>query len=74
MSKALNFERSMAELDDIVRQLEQGELSLEDCLKYYEKGINLARKCQDVLTQAEQKIETLRVNTLQTPGLPDDND
>jgi len=62
MSKAPNFERSIAELEDIVKQLEKGELSLEDCLKSYEKGITLARKCQDVLTQAEQKIETLRVN------------
>jgi len=63
MSKAINFEKSMMELDEIVRQLEKGELSLEDSLKHYEKGINLARKCQDILVQAEQKIEMLRVTT-----------
>lgn len=66
MSKAMHFEKSMAELEEIVQQLERGELSLEDCLKHYEKGINLARKCQEALTNAEQKIETLRINSLQT--------
>lgn len=66
MSKAIHFEKSMTELEEIVKQLDRGELSLEDCLKQYEKGINLARKCQDALTQAEQKIETLRINTPQT--------
>lgn len=65
MSKKPDFEKSIAELEDVVKQLEKGELPLEDCLKFYEKGINLARKCQDVLTQAEQKIEMLHVNTLQ---------
>jgi exodeoxyribonuclease VII small subunit len=68
MSKAVHFEKSMAELEEIVQQLERGELSLEDCLKHYEKGINLARKCQDALTTAEQKIETLRINSLQPEG------
>ena len=59
MTKAVHFEKSIAELEEIVRQLEKGELSLEDSLKQFEKGITLARKCQDVLTQAEQKIEIL---------------
>ena len=54
MTKAVHFEKSIAELEEIVRQLEKGELSLEDSLKQFEKGITLARKCQDVLTQAEQ--------------------
>ncbi|MGQ3892157.1 exodeoxyribonuclease VII small subunit [Legionella sp. CNM-4043-24] len=74
MAKAPDFERSIAELEDIVKQLEKGELSLEDCLKSYEKGITLARKCQDVLTQAEQKIETLRVNSIQNEETPDDQE
>lgn len=63
MAKAIQFEKSMSELEDIVKQLEHGDLSLEDCLKQYEKGITLARKCQDALKQAEQKIEMLRINT-----------
>jgi len=59
MSKDIHFEQSITELEEIVRQLEKGELTLEDSLKQFEKGIGLARRCQDVLHQAEQKIETL---------------
>lgn len=59
MSKPIRFEQSIAELEEIVRQLEKGELSLDDSLKQFEKGIGLARRCQDVLNQAEQKIEIL---------------
>jgi len=59
MSKGIHFEQSITELEEIVRQLEKGELTLEDSLKQFEKGIGLARRCQDVLQQAEQKIETL---------------
>lgn len=59
MSKGIHFEQSVGELEEIVRQLEQGELTLEDSLKQFEKGIGLARRCHDALQQAEQKIETL---------------
>ncbi len=59
MTKPIQFEGSIAELQDIVTQLEKGELTLEDSLKQFEKGIHLARKCQDILNQAEQKIEIL---------------
>ncbi|MBN9226096.1 MULTISPECIES: exodeoxyribonuclease VII small subunit [Legionella] len=59
MSQGMHFEQSITELEEIVRQLEKGELSLEDSLKQFEKGISLARCCQDVLQKAEQKIETL---------------
>jgi exodeoxyribonuclease VII small subunit len=63
MSKPIHFEKSMTELQDIVAQLEKGDLTLDDSLKQFEKGITLARKCQDVLTQAEQKIELLSAKT-----------
>ncbi|AAU28391.1 TPA: exodeoxyribonuclease VII small subunit [Legionella pneumophila] len=59
MSKGIHFEQSITELEEIVRQLEKGELSLEESLKQFEKGISLARRCQNALNQAEQKIETL---------------
>ncbi|WP_298622840.1 exodeoxyribonuclease VII small subunit [uncultured Legionella sp.] len=59
MSKEINFEQSVTDLEEIVKQLEKGELSLEESLKQFEKGIGLARQCQDVLNQAEQKIEML---------------
>ncbi len=59
MSKGLHFEQSINELEQIVKELEKGELSLDDSLKQFEKGIGLARRCQEVLSQAEQKIEML---------------
>ena len=59
MSKGIHFEQSITELEEIVRQLEKGELTLDDSLKQFEKGIGLARRCQNVLSQAEQKIVEL---------------
>ena len=59
MSQAIHFEQSITELEKIVRELEKGELSLENSLQQFEKGISLARHCQDILQKAEQKIETL---------------
>lgn len=73
MSKAVHFEKSMQELEEIVKQLEQGDLSLEHCLKQYEKGVLLTKKCQDALLYAEQKIETLRTNTLVSDEAPDES-
>ena len=65
MSTTIHFEQSIRELEEIVKQLEKGELPLEESLKQFEKGINLARGCQDILNQAEQKIEILTQTTLQ---------
>lgn len=59
MTKPLPFEKSIAELDTIVKQLEKGELSLEESLKQYEKAMRLAQICQKTLTEAEQKVELL---------------
>lgn len=68
MTKTIHFEKSISELESIVMQLEKGELSLEDSLKQFEKGITLARKCEDTLNKAEQKIEMLAA----IKTLPDD--
>ena len=54
-----DFERSLAELENIVAQLEQGELSLDESLQQFERGVGLTRICQNALQQAEQKIEIL---------------
>ena len=54
-----DFERSLSELEGLVQQLEKGELSLEDSLKQFERGIELARGCQLALKQAELKVRTL---------------
>ena len=57
--KIINFEKAMAELETIVNSLEHGTLSLDESLKQFEQGVVLSRKCQDILEQAEQKIEIL---------------
>jgi exodeoxyribonuclease VII small subunit len=54
-----DFEHSLAELESIVARLEQGELSLDESLQQFERGVGLTRICQSALDQAEQKIEIL---------------
>lgn len=54
-----DFEASLVELEAIVDKLEQGELSLDDSLKQFERGVQLTRVCQTALRQAEQKVEIL---------------
>ncbi|RJP60325.1 MAG: exodeoxyribonuclease VII small subunit [Candidatus Auribacter fodinae] len=56
------FEEALGELDTIVADMESGNLSLDDSLKKYEKGIKLARFCKAKLDKAEKKIEILVKN------------
>ena len=53
------FETSLEALEQIVRQLERGDLPLEKSLELFEQGIKLWRECQDRLSQAERRIEVL---------------
>ena len=54
-----DFERALQELETLVEKMEQGELSLEDSLQHFERGVNLSRTCQQALKAAEQKVEIL---------------
>ena len=54
-----DFEASLKELDNIVAQMQAGQLRLDESMKCFEKGIKLIRDCQSTLTQAEQKVEIL---------------
>ena len=54
-----NFEKDLQELESLVEKMEGGNLSLEDSLVHFERGIALTRSCQKALTQAEQKIQIL---------------
>lgn len=54
-----SFEVSLESLEQIVRQLEQGDLPLEKSLELFEQGIRLSRECQERLSQAERRIEIL---------------
>ena len=55
----LRFEDGMAQLEDLVAQLEAGELALEDALRAFESGVGLVRVLNDQLTGAEQRVEIL---------------
>ena len=55
----INFEKALEELEGIVKDLESGELSLENSLKSFEKGIKLARQCQEQLSKAELQVQKL---------------
>jgi exodeoxyribonuclease VII small subunit len=60
------FEHSLDELEQLVGRMEQGDLSLDDSLKAFERGIGLYRNCQSALEQAE-----LRVKLLLDPAAPE---
>jgi len=53
------FEDALEELESIVERMEDGEPSLEESLKLFERGMDLTRKCQKALDDAEQRIQTL---------------
>lgn len=53
------FEEALSELESLVETLEQGEQSLEESLKSFERGVELTRTCQKALDEAEQKVRML---------------
>ena len=57
--QARSFETSLEALEQIVHQLESGDLPLEKSLELFEQGIRLSRECQERLSQAERRIEVL---------------
>jgi exodeoxyribonuclease VII small subunit len=54
-----DFEQSLTNLEQLVEQMESGELSLEKALETFEQGIQLTRNCQTMLSEAEQKVQLL---------------
>lgn len=54
-----DFEQALEDLEALVSSMEEGELSLEDSLQAFEKGIKLTRECQAALKRAEQKVQVL---------------
>ncbi|MCK5308290.1 MAG: exodeoxyribonuclease VII small subunit [Zetaproteobacteria bacterium] len=58
-TKTPGFEQSLKELESLVEKMEQGDLSLEDSLSHFERGVQLSRTCQKALKEAEQKVEIL---------------
>ena len=59
MAENINFEKSMAELEEIVKKLEGGNISLDEMLKYFEQGTKLVADCNKVLDETEVKLNIL---------------
>ncbi len=57
--KSINLEKSLANLETLVEELESGDLPLDMAMKKFEEGIKLTRGCQAALKEAEQKVEIL---------------
>jgi exodeoxyribonuclease VII small subunit len=63
----LPFERAIEELESIVKRLEEGKVPLEESVTIYERGEALKRRCEDLLRQAEARVEKI---TLDAQGKP----
>ena len=63
------FEAQLGALERVVRELERGDLALEESLKLFEEGVRLSRECQERLNQAERRIEVLLLDSEGRPVL-----
>ncbi len=61
-TRPFDFEKSLEELEKLVALMEAGDLTLEESLKHFERGIALTRSCQQALAEAEQKVRILVSN------------
>ncbi|MFO1101197.1 MAG: exodeoxyribonuclease VII small subunit [Xanthobacteraceae bacterium] len=64
---ALSFEKAIEELETIVKRLEEGKVPLEESVAIYERGEALKQRCEDLLRQAEARVEKI---TLDANGKP----
>jgi exodeoxyribonuclease VII small subunit len=69
-STALEFEQALAELETLVKRMEQNELTLDESLATFERGVALTRHCQASLRAAQQKVEILTKRGAQTDVEP----
>ncbi|GAA0366188.1 exodeoxyribonuclease VII small subunit [Bowmanella denitrificans] len=69
----MSFEQSLAELESIVKQMEGGDLPLEEALAQFERGIELTRHSQSKLSQAQQKVSILMEKQGQAELVPFDD-
>lgn len=59
MKEENNFEEKMKELENLVLELEKGELNLDDSVKKFEEGMKISKECNDILEKAEKRISIL---------------
>lgn len=55
----MDFEKKLTRLEQIVGEMDRGDLSLEDSLKFFEEGVSLSRECQKQLAETELKVKKL---------------
>ena len=72
--QSVPFEQSLKELETLVEKMEQGDLSLEESLQHFERGVQLTRACQQALKAAEQKVEALLKKNGQEEVIPFDSE
>ncbi|MCH7982382.1 MAG: exodeoxyribonuclease VII small subunit [Chloroflexi bacterium] len=71
---AKSFENAFASLEEVVRKLEGGGLSLDEATNLFESGMKLATKCNEILSSAELKITRLQANFAEQMNLVQDDD
>lgn len=59
MSKAKTFEEDLKELEDVVKRLEDQSVGLEEAVKQFERGMELAKRCREKLDSVEKRVEQL---------------
>jgi exodeoxyribonuclease VII small subunit len=59
----MSFEQAMAELENVVGQLERGDVPLEDSIKMYERGADLKKRCEAKLAEAEEKVAKITIGS-----------
>lgn len=69
----VGFEQALGELETLVEQLESGELSLDQSLKQFKRGVELTRLCQGILDQAQQVVEQLTDPDDESSAIPFEN-
>jgi exodeoxyribonuclease VII small subunit len=63
----LSFEKAIEELETIVKRLEEGKVPLEESVAIYERGEVLKRRCEDLLRQAEARVQKITLDAAGTP-------
>ena len=66
--KKMPFERAIEELESIVKRLEEGKVPLEESVAIYERGEALKRRCDELLRQAEARVEKITLDAQGRPG------
>lgn len=71
---ALSFDEAMSQAEQLLSQMESGEMELEDSLKAYERGMALLSRCQQVITTAQQRVEQISAASKVQSSGNDDSD